>query len=212
MTIDHDVDVVSDCVPHRRNTGLSGFDGPQSLDSRSRGHGHRFDRGKPIGDRLPSKIGETMSLFDRRLVKRLHLAAPKVAIESDEVPNASAPQLVTRLTRNLAGNIPQGDIDPRDRRGPRDPVPVPKVLPPHRLPQMLDPPWIFADEQLRQILNRRHDATRMPFERRFTPSKQARLIRDDFDEDPVSHPRMTNEGLDSLDLHTSFVDRKKSNN
>ena len=101
----------------------------------------------------------------------------------------------------LADNVPQRNVDPRDGRRANNSLTVPEVLPPHHLPQMLDARRVLADQQLRQILNRSHNTARMPFQRRFTPAEQPRLIGDDLDEHPVAHPGVADERFDAGDFH-----------
>jgi hypothetical protein len=47
---------------------------------------------------------------------------------------------------HLAEEIPQGNVDAGNRRGTHDPAAVPKMLPPHHLPEMLDARGILANE------------------------------------------------------------------
>jgi hypothetical protein len=75
------------------------------------------------------------------------------------------------------------------------------VLPVHHLPEVLDPRRVFADEQLRQVFDRADHAARVPLERRLAPPVQAGLIGQHLDEDPVAHPRVTDDGFDLRDLH-----------
>src|ERR1044072_7137331 len=77
------------------------------------------------------------------------------------------------------------------------------MLPQHNLPEMLDAGWVFTDYQLRKILDRPNDASRVPFQGRFTPSDKAVLIGDAFHENPVAHPGVKHQRLNLLDLHTS---------
>ena len=78
---------------------------------------------------------------------------------------------------------------------------MPEMLSPHHLPKVFDAAWVFADDQFRQIFDRADDASRVPLERRFAPAEQSRLIGDDFDKHPVSHPRMTHDGFDGGNFH-----------
>ena len=71
----------------------------------------------------------------------------------------------------------------------------------HHLPEVFDPRWIFSAQKLRQVFNRPDNRAGVPFEGRFAPAEESRLIRFDFDEDPVSHPRVTDEGADGGDFH-----------
>ena len=45
------------------------------------------------------------------------------------------------------------------------------------------------------------DRARVPFERRFAPAPQARLVGQDLNEDPVAHAGMADECFDLGDLH-----------
>src|SRR5262249_5178499 len=77
----------------------------------------------------------------------------------------------------------------------------PEMLAEHHLPQMLDAARVFPDQQWRQVLDGPDHAARMPFQGRFAPAEQARLVGLDLDENPVAHPRIADRGLDGGDLH-----------
>jgi hypothetical protein len=105
----------------------------------------------------------------------------------------------------LTDYIPERKIDTGDGRRSHDSATVPEMLPPHHLPQMLDASGIFANQQLRHVLDRTDDASSMPFQRRFAPAKQARLVRKNFYKDPIAHTGMTNKRFDCSDLHFVLV-------
>jgi len=147
VTVDHDVDGVTDRFTHRLDSGLGQSDRPQTFDRHRRRYGHRFERRKTVLNRLPRQVAELAGVLDRRPVEILHPPATQMTVGADVIPHRSAPELRTRHPRYLAGNIPQRDVDPRDRRRADNPVTVPKVLPVHHLPQMLDPPRILANHQ-----------------------------------------------------------------
>ena len=98
-------------------------------------------------------------------------------------------------------DIPKRDVDAGHCGRTYDSAAVPEVLSPHDLPQMLDSRGVFADQQLRQIFDRAHNTARVPFQSRFAPADEARLIGNHFDEDPVSHSSMTDKRFDGCDLH-----------
>src|SRR5664279_145555 len=111
---------------------------------------------------------------------------------------------------NLADNIPQGDIDAADRRPAHHAVAVPEVLAEHHLPQILDARRIFADEQRRQVLDRADDAPRVPLQRRLAPPPQPGLIGQDFDKDPIAHPRIADMRFNAGDFHASESDSARA--
>src|SRR4051812_31669448 len=45
----------------------------------------------------------------------------------------------------------------------------------------------------------------MPFQGRFPPAKQSRLVGHDFNEDPVSHARVANQRFDRGNFHEPYV-------
>src|SRR5688572_4263480 len=102
---------------------------------------------------------------------------------------------------DFAHDVPQSEVDARNRRPAHDAVAMPEMLAIHHLPQVLDARWVFTDEQLRQIFNRAHNGARVPFERGLTPTPKAGLIGQHFDENPVAHARVANVRLDFSDFH-----------
>ena len=119
------------------------------------------------------------------------------------VAHRPAPELVARHAVDLAEDVPQGDVDAGDRGAADDAVAVPEVLAVHHLPEVLDPRRVFADEQLREILDRADDGARVPLERRLAPAVQPGLVGEDLDEDPVPHPGVADVRFDCGDLHAS---------
>ena len=78
---------------------------------------------------------------------------------------------------------------------------MPEMLTVHHLPEVFGTGGIFADQQLRDVLDGTDDGARVPFESGLAPADEARLIRDHLDEDPVPHPRVADEGFDAFDFH-----------
>jgi len=117
------------------------------------------------------------------------------------VADRPAPELGTRHAAHLAEDVPQGQVDAGDGRGPDDAVPVPEVLPVHHLPEVLDPRRVFAHQQLGTVLHGPDDGPRVPLERGLAPAEQAVLIGEYLHEHPVPHPGVTDVGLDANDLH-----------
>src|SRR5690606_40967657 len=123
------------------------------------------------------------------------------AVKPDIVARAAAQQLMTRDVVDLARDIPERDINSRDGGSLHDIVAVPEMLAVHHLPEVLDPSGIFANQELRHVLDRADDGTGMPFQRRLAPAPEALLVGDDFHENPVAHFRVTYMGLYGNNLH-----------
>ena len=66
---------------------------------------------------------------------------------------------------------------------------------------MLDARRVFADEQLRDVLDRANHRAGVPLQRGFAPAVETGLIGEDLDEDPIPHPRVADEGFDGGDFH-----------
>ena len=128
-----------------------------------------------------------------------------MTVRAHPISHRSAKDLRERHVGDFADNVPQREVDARDGRGPHDAVPMPEMLPIHHLPQIFHPRRILADEQVRHVLNGPHDAARVPLERRLPPANESRLVGDDFDKNPVSHPGMADEGFDGCDLHVRSI-------
>lgn len=77
------------------------------------------------------------------------------------------------------------------------------MLPPHHLPEVLDPRGVFSDDEFGEVFNGTDDAAGVPFEGRLPPAEQAGLIGEDFDEHPVPHAGMADECFDAGDLHAA---------
>jgi hypothetical protein len=105
---------------------------------------------------------------------------------------------------DFADDIPERDINSGDRSGSFNPAPVPEVLSPHHLPEMLYPGRIFTDQELGQIFNRTDHAPCVPFQSGLAPANQARLIGDHFDENPVTHPGMADKRFNRGDFHSGL--------
>jgi hypothetical protein len=65
------------------------------------------------------------------------------------IANWTAPEFRARHVGDLAENIPQREINARDRCGTNDAVAMPEVLTMHHLPEMFDACRIFTNQQLR---------------------------------------------------------------
>ena len=207
MAIDHDIDVVSDRFSHRGDAGLRALTGFRPSMGMVDGTAIDLNAVKAVRHGLLSQLRESLGVIDRRFVETLHISAAEVAVQADGIAHRTAPQLVTGNAVNLSDDVPQRDVDPGDRGRTHDSAAMPEMLSPHHLPQMFDARGIFTNQQLRQILDRSHDAARVPFQRRFTPAKQPRLIVSDFDKDPVAHPRMADKRFNRGDFHGMPLDK-----
>jgi hypothetical protein len=87
---------------------------------------------------------------------------------------------------------------------------MPEMLAVHRLPEVLDAGGVLADQQLRQVLDRADDRAGVPFERRLAPTDEARLVRLNLDEDPIAHPRVTDQGANCGDFHGESINARRT--
>ena len=77
--------------------------------------------------------------------------AVRVAIYQRAFARAPAQQLIQRLIRHLAEDVPQRDVDRRDRRhGHRTAAPICPAI--EELPDVLDAPRVAADEIRHQMI------------------------------------------------------------
>ena len=201
MTVNHDVNIRPDRRAHALDRGRRRAHGREAFERHGRGHRHGFECRIAALDGLPCKIGKAIGVGDVGFVKILHPSTAQVAVQTDVVAHSAAPKLVTGNVQDLAGDVPQGDINPRHRGRADNAAAVPKMLSKHHLPQMLDAPRIFPHDERRQILEGADHAARVPLEGSLAPAKQPRLIGFHFDEDPVAHARVADDRFDCGDLH-----------
>src|SRR5262245_29827291 len=83
----------------------------------------------------------------------LHRVADVVWVADDLIAYAAAQQVVDRDAQRLAFDIPQRDIDRRDRRH-QDALGREEAPAGEPLPDMLDPRRILADQQWLEVLDR----------------------------------------------------------
>ncbi len=209
VAVDHDVDLVADRLSHRRDAPLGMAHRGKALERHRRRHRHRLERGEALLHHPRCELAETLRLV--ALVEVLHLPAAQMAVEPDVVPHRPAPELVAGDAVHLAEDVPEGDVDAAHRGAADDPVAVPEVLAEHHLPEVLDARRVLADDQVGQVLDRPHDRSGVPFERRLAPAVEAGLVGEHPDEDPVPHPRVADVRLDRGDLHeTPSMVRRRS--
>ena len=205
MAIDHDVDRIADGVAHRLDAVFRVAEGRGSIQRHGGRDGHGFERAKSLGDAASRQIGEARGVGGIAAIEIFHLPAAQVRVEADEIAHGSAPEPVTRDAVDFAENVPQGDVDAADGGAADDAVAVPEVLAVHHLPEVLDAGGVLVDEKFADVFDRADDGAGVPFERRLTPSPQARLIGGDFDENPVAHPGVADEGLDVGNFHANLT-------
>jgi hypothetical protein len=133
-----------------------------------------------------------------------------MAVGPHIVAHGSAEEFREWQVRDLADDVPEGEVDPGDGGGTHDAVAVPEMLAIHHLPEMLDPGRILADEERGKVLDRPDDAAGVPLERRFAPADETGLIGHDLDEDPVPHSRVADEGFDGGDFHAARSEAMES--
>jgi len=201
VAVDHNVDVVADRVAHGGDGCFGQADGTKPFDRHRRRDGHTLERGVAVFDGLLSQVAKLLRVFDGRFVKVFHLATTEVAVGTHPVSNRPTPQLRARHVGDLSGDVPQCDVDSRNRRRTNNAVAVPEVLTKHHLPEMFDTARIFADEQFSNVLHGSDDGASVPFQGGFSPTDQSRLVGHNFDKHPVAHPSVADECLYSCNLH-----------
>lgn len=201
MTVDHDVDVVADRIAHGLDASLGVLQGAEPFERHGLGDGHRLESGKTLRDRALGQFAKAAGIGGIGLIEIFHPAAAEVAVEPNVVADRPSPQLVTGNPVDLADDIPEGQVDTADGRPAHDAVTVPEMLAIHHLPEVFNPRGVFANQQLRDILDRPNHSAGMPLQGRLTPAVETRLVRLNLDEDPVSHPRITNKCFNFRNLH-----------
>ena len=109
---------------------------------------------------------------------------------------------------DFTDDVPKCEVNSCNRRASSDTMAMPEMLPPHHLPKMLDASRVLADQQRAEILNRSNNPACVPFQCGFAPAKQPGLVGQDFDEDPIPHASMTDEGFNLGDFHLELRRRK----
>jgi hypothetical protein len=80
---------------------------------------------------------------------------------------------------------------------------MPEVLTKHALPQMLNPPRVFAYQQRSDVFNSAYDAARMPLQRRFAPANEPGLVGGHLNENPIPHASVADDCFNSCYFHVS---------
>ncbi len=158
-------------APRARRAGLEGVEAPR-----------------------PAQVGEPLL---RRLARRAsRLADAPVGVDAHAIARRAAEELVDRHPVVFPGDVPQRVIDPGE--GAHEHVAAPEEgRAVDVLPVVLDSQWIFAEQVIGQLLDRRHRALRLPLQRRFPPPHDA-VIGRNLDE---PHPGVRKELVDLRDLH-----------
>ena len=63
---------------------------------------------------------------------------------------------------------------------------MPEVRRVHRLPEVLDPLWVLADQQLGEVRHGAYHGRVCHIERGLSPADEARIVRGHLDEHPVA--------------------------
>ena len=79
---------------------------------------------------------------------------------------------VHRQAEQLAAEIPERLVDPRDRRADDRPSSV-EAVHIHRLPVVLDLDWITTDQEVAEVIHASDDRARLAFEGALTPANDA---------------------------------------
>src|SRR5688572_8481724 len=106
-------------------------------------------------------------------------------VEAERVAYRPSQELTNRFADLFTLDIPQRLVDATHRTAIDNP-PTPEILTVHDLPEMLHPPWVESDEELRKVLDGPHHRLRFPLQRCLAPSAQTGLISLDLYKNPVA--------------------------
>src|SRR5262249_53230362 len=92
-----------------------------------------------------------------------------VGVAGDVVANHAAEELVDRLAVGFAGDVPERLLDRADRAEDCHPT-APEAVPVHPLPEVLDAGGVFADDEAREVVDRRRDGPLLHLQRALAPA------------------------------------------
>ena len=174
MQIDHDVHVVAGAGARRRHQPLGVLERRKAIERRSLADGEDLHRRKPVVARARSLLGEPFRC--RIVINRGRISAAEMVVHAQTVAREPAEQLPQGNAEVLRLQIVQRLVDARQRRHGDHPA-LEERIAVHRLPEMLDPARIFADDQGRQVLDRADDGAGLEFERRLAEPDEPRQRR-----------------------------------
>jgi len=198
VEVEHDVDVVADGVAHGFDAAHGALESGGAFDVLGDGDGHGLDGGESFFDALLDALGELGGLDG--LVHVFERASAEVVIEAEGVADGAAEEVADGLAEVFALDVPEGLVDAA-HGGVVGDAAAPEVLAMHDLPEVLDAARVLADEEDGEIFDGADYAFGLPFEGGFAPSVEAGLIGFDFDEDPVAHAGVDDQGGDLCDFH-----------
>ena len=150
-------------------------------------------------DRVVAGLGDDAAALDDRLgraalVDGVHVAEAEMGVGAQMVAHLAAEQAPDRHAEGFPEDVPQRDLDARDRRHAVDAEP-PEAVARHDLVALLDVAGVLPDQQRLEVFEGADDGARLPFQRRLAPAEQAGLVGLDPHEHPVAHFRVADPRL-----------------
>jgi len=194
MEVDHDIDVVSARQPQFLKHACESTHILPAHQGLRVGDEDNLERSIATRHHLMGKIDERLRI--ESLVDRLHIPAAQVGIHTDPVADLAAEESIDGNAKRLAEDIPARLFQAADCAHANH-THTEKRMAVKLLVDVLDITGILPDEHRGEIFDRTNDGAGLPLKRGFAPAEQARLVGDDFDEDPIPHLR--------VDDHRSYV-------
>ena len=195
MNIEQDVDVrtdrVADCAQHLRRTPDVVLGNERSPRARN---GIELQRGEAA---LQDGFCSTSIIF-----RLLHLVAPAVRIDADAGAAGAADEVVDRLLRGFADNVPQGLLDAGGRAMELERAAPLGVVVKRDLQEVAQLEGVAPDEITAELLDLRGDgAVAIVLAVRLAPADDPGIGRDAHENEILSPPGMDRKALDAGDFH-----------
>src|SRR5690606_4977911 len=131
---------------------------------------------------------------------RARFVAADPPVDPDTVADRAAEQLMHRHIEGFAEDVPQRLVQTGQRTREYGTAPVERRLA-HQLPQILDPAWVLADQQIGQFVDGGPHGVGPALHHGFTPPDQTRVGLDPAEQPPGRHLVRR----DGRDLHCAEV-------